>query len=231
MPNVITKLRKSWMRASVKLRRRQIVLDFNRLVSYSARQTWRSLTWRGVPCIKFPTDSWTCQEILAETRPEIIVECGVRYGGATLFMADMCDLLGGGEILGVDIDLSLVHDKVREHPRITLIEGSSTAPEIVEQVRARCAGKRTMVVLDSDHSFAHVRKELDLYWSLVTPGCYLVVEDTSITYYPITPDWPDRGPYGAAQDFLAQHPEFEVDENATRLMLSGHPGGFLRRTR
>jgi len=223
------KLRKSISKRSVKLRRAQIVRDFNSLYFYTGEETWRSIQWRGVRIVKCPTDLMMYQEILHTTRPDIIVECGVRYGGTTLFLADMCTLLGHGEILGVDIDLSLVAAPVREHPRISLLDGSSTAPGIVRAVTERCAGRRTMVILDSDHSFGHVRDELEQYSPLVSPGCYLVVEDTLVAGHPVRPDWPDGGPHAAAQEFIRKNRDFEVDETATRLMLTFNPQGYLRR--
>ena len=222
-------VRKKAAKLHVRLRRGQIIRDFNALYYYSRQKTWQSLEWRGVPCLKCPTDLWSYQEIITATRPEVIVECGICFGGTTRFLADLCRLNGEGEVIGVDVDLGPVHAVVRADERVTLFQGSSVAPEVVAAIRERCAGRRTMVILDSDHHYPHVRAELEAYSALVSPGCYLVVEDTSIAGHPVRPEWPDGGPYQAARDFRREHPQFENDPRATRLMLTFNPDGYLRR--
>jgi cephalosporin hydroxylase len=156
--------------------------------------TWRDgvTTWLGIPCEKCPLDLWIYQELIVRTKPEIIVECGVNYGGSTLYYASILDILGQGEIVGIDITFRhLYKEVIKAHPRISLYESDSTEPAIVEVVRKRVAGRRTMVILDSEHSLAHVRRELELYADFVTPGCYLVVEDTNVNGHPV---FSDNGP-------------------------------------
>ena len=183
-------------------------------------------SWLGVPTWKLPLDMWVYQEILAETRPDLVIETGTQYGGSTLFIASMMDLLGAGEVVTIDIDTSAVHPDVRAHPRITVIESSSTAPGLVERLRERAEGKRVMVILDSDHQRPHVAEELRQWADLVSPGCYLVVEDTALgTEY--LPGW--GGSLAAVQDWLQQHPEFEVDRSREKFLVTLHPGGYLRR--
>lgn len=118
--------------------------------------------------LKSPLDSWIYQEIIAETRPQVLVEIGSHSGGSTLYFAQLFDLLGEGEVLSLDIDRSRYQ---AHHPRITDITGDCADPAIVAQVARRCAGKRTMVIHDADHLRASVRRDLELYGPLVSPGC------------------------------------------------------------
>jgi cephalosporin hydroxylase len=206
------------------------VRDFNVLYYHgpNGHNLYLTTSWLGVPTRKCPIDTWVYQEILHRTRPEVIVETGVNCGGSTLYLATICDLLGGGEVLAVDITLEGVAPVVRNHPRIRLFEGSSTDPAIVGQIRERCAGRRTMVILDSDHSAGHVLAELRAYGPLVAAGCYLICEDTNINGHPALPEF-GPGPFEAVQQFLAETPGWEVDRDCERLLVTFNPSGYLRR--
>ena len=208
----------------------RIVRDFNRLYydgPDGANLFWTT-TFLGVHTLKAPTDLWIYQEIIYRTAPEVIVECGVCQGGTTLYLATLSDILGQGEIVACDITLAGVQPRVREHPRVTLIEGSSTDPAIVAQVATRCRGRRTMVILDSDHSEAHVAAELRAYAPLVTPGCYLICEDTNVNGHPVLPGH-GPGPFEAVAKFLAHNPGWHTDPTCERLLLTFNPSGYLRR--
>jgi cephalosporin hydroxylase len=183
------------------------------------------LSWLGYPLYKCPFDLWTYQEIIADTRPEVIVECGTRYGGGALFMAALFDLLGAGQVISIDIDTSIDRPA---HRRITYLTGSTIDPELFERVRAMTAGRKTMVILDSDHSAAHVAKELELYPDLVSPGYYLIVDDTNVNGHPAVPDH-GPGPMEALVPFLEARPDFQADPARERFMLSLNPKGFVRR--
>jgi cephalosporin hydroxylase len=212
-----------------KLRRRvgRAVEQFERVAAELPGQIWANTTWFGVHALKGPWDLWIAQELLWDTRPELLVETGVAQGGSALYYASIFDLLGAGEILGVDVDLSGVHPAARDHPRISLIEGGSTDRAVVEQIREAARGKRAMVILDSDHSAAHVLEELGALASVVTPGCYLVVEDTAIGR-PMGKEMLP-GPAEALEQWLAEGQPFEVDRSREKFLLTGSPGGYLRR--
>lgn len=204
------------------------VEEFQKAVFWRAGQLWGNNTWAGVKALKGPWDIWIAQEILWETRPELLVETGVHEGGSTLFYAQMLDLIGQGEVLAVDVDLSTVDPRVAEHARVTLIEGSSVAPDVVGRIREAASGKRVMLNLDSDHSAAHVLQELRMLADLVSPGCYLIVEDTAIGRPLGTHLLP--GPAEALEEWLGQGQPFEVDPSREKFLLTASPGGYLRRT-
>ena len=191
-----------------------------------AERTWANTYWFGQLTAKCPFDLWMYQELLYRLKPDLIIETGTLEGGSASYFASLCDLIGHGEIVTVDIE---ERPNRPVHPRITYLTGSSTSEEIMEQVRARSQGKRTvMVILDSDHTEPHVRRELDLYSALVTPGSYLVVEDTNINGHPVFPHF-GPGPMEAVQDFLTTTDLFEPDPDMERHLVSHNPKGWLRR--
>ena len=188
---------------------------------------WTKATWLGSQALKNPLDLWVYQEILHETRPELVVETGTYRGGSALFLASMCDLLGVGEIVSIDIEP--LRDDYPEHPRITYLAGrSSTDPDVVAEVSARAGGRPTLVVLDSDHSQAHVEAELAAYAPIVPVGCYVIVEDSNIGR--IRKDLLP-GPREALEAFLAHSDEFVVDREREKFLLTFNPSGYLRRVR
>lgn len=188
---------------------------------------WTKAAWLGTQALKNPLDLWVYQEIMAETRPELVVETGTYRGGSAHYLASICDLLGAGEVVSIDIEP--MRDDYPLHPRITYLAGrSSTHPEVLAEVRFRAGGRRTLIVLDSDHSQAHVEAELEAYAPLVPVGCYLIVEDSNIGQ--IRKDLMP-GPLQAVETFLAKTDEFEVDREREKFLITFNPSGYLRRIR
>lgn len=202
-----------------------------------------NFTWMGRPIIQYPQDMVAMQEIIWDIKPDLIVETGIAHGGSLIFYASLLELIGKGEILGIDIDIR-EHNKaqIENHSmfkRIKMLEGSSISEEIVEQVKEYVKGKSTvLVVLDSNHSHDHVLKELELYAPFVTSGSYIVVFDTVVENMPSDYDWGDRpwgkgnNPLTAVRAFLSKNKEFEVDEAIdAKLAISVAPGGYLKKIR
>jgi cephalosporin hydroxylase len=196
------------------------------------------VTWLGIPIIQLPEDILMIQELIWKIRPEVIIESGVAHGGALVLYASILELLGRGRVIGVDIEIRKYNRlAIEAHPmarRIQLIEGSSTEPATIAAVQRLVApGQRTMVMLDSNHTRAHVRDELELYAPMVTPGSYLVVFDEVMPMVADAPngkpEWLEDNPLEAVRAFLAGHPEFEVDRSYERLATTYCRNGFLRR--
>jgi cephalosporin hydroxylase len=208
---------------------RKTIAEFHRLYYDEAERggTWKNTHWRGVPAHKCPLDLWVYQEIIQELRPDVIVETGTYQGGSALYFADLCDLVGHGEVISIDID---PQPGLPEHDRITYLLGSSTAEEILEKVRADVGERTAMVVLDSDHSAEHIGNELRAYSPLVTVGSYLIVEDTNVNGNPILPGW-GPGPREAVEEFLRGNDDFVVDESREKFFMTFNPGGYLKRVR
>ncbi len=199
---------------------------FHRMWYHQKQRTWWSedTTWLGTRVMKSPFDLWIYQEILARVRPDLIIETGTNFGGGAFYLASICDLLDHGRVLTVDIRN---RPDLPQHPRITYIEGSSTAPEVVERIRAHAADT-TMVILDSSHKCDHVLQELDCYGPMVSPRSYMVVEDTHLNGHPVSPRF-GPGPMEALEKWLPAHPEFRVDTQCEKFFMTWHPRGYLQR--
>ncbi len=198
-----------------------------------------NFSWMGRPVIQYPQDLLAMQEILWEVKPDLVIETGIAHGGSLIFYASILELIGHGEVLGIDIDIRPHQRKAIEshpmHRRIQMIEGSSTDPVVLESVRKHCADKgRILVALDSNHSFDHVYQEMKAYSPFVTKGSYLIVFDTIIEHLPddLYPDRPwgkGDNPETAVIDFLNNNNRFVIDKTITdKLLITVAPGGYLK---
>jgi cephalosporin hydroxylase len=204
-----------------------------------------SFTWMGRPVIQLPDDMVRLQEVIYAIQPDVIIETGIAHGGSLIFYASLCKAMEKGRIVGVDIEIRLHNRKaLEEHPLhsyLTLIEGSSVEPAIVDQVRSNVrAGESVLILLDSNHTKAHVLAELEAYAPMVTVGSYIVATDGIMSWLgsaPRTqPDWSWNNPQAAATEFARAHPEFVIEEPAfpfnegvVRDRVTYWPGAFLKR--
>lgn len=204
-----------------------------------------TFSWMGRPVIQLPEDMLRMQEVIYRLQPDLIIETGVAHGGSLIFYASLCKAMDKGRVVGVDIEIR-PHNRqaIESHALaglITLVEGSSTAPEVVEQVyRQVQPGQTTLVILDSNHSYAHVAAELEAYADLVTPGSYVVATDgimLDLADVPRgRPEWSSDNPTSAARDFAMRHPEFVIEqppwpfrESAWGHNITHWPDGWLKR--
>ncbi|WP_235491044.1 cephalosporin hydroxylase family protein [Achromobacter sp. DMS1] len=205
------------------------------------RKYMNNFSWLGRPLIQLPMDAMAMQEIIWAVKPDLIIETGIAHGGSLMLSASMLELLGRGEVVGVDIEIR-PHNRqaIEAHPlarRIHLVEGSSIDPATISRVRAHAEGKKNVLVcLDSNHTHDHVLAELNAYADLVSPGSYCVVFDTFVEDMPADYQWPGRdwgkgnNPKTAVWEWLRSHPEFEIDRSVEdRLLVTSAPDGFLRR--
>ena len=208
--------------------RKKIVDEFHRLYYDSGADTWQSTIWLGTPVQKCPFDLWVYQEIIAQERPEAIIETGTLFGGSALYLASICDLVGRGRVITIDIE----HREDRpQHERITYLTGSSVDKQIVAEVEKMVAdAEKVMVILDSGHRMEHVAAELKIYSRFVTPGCYLIVEDTNINSHPVF-DNHGPGPLEAVEEFLKKNLTFVADREKEKFFLTFNPKGFLKRVK
>jgi cephalosporin hydroxylase len=201
-----------------------------------------NFTWMGRPIIQYPQDMIAMQELIWEIKPDLIIETGIAHGGSIIFYASLLELIGKGEVLGIDIDIREHNKKkIEEHPmckRIHMLEGSSITEEMIERVKPFTEDKQSiMVCLDSNHTHEHVLAELNLYSPFVTKGSYIVVFDT------IVEDLPERylpnrywsignNPKTAVYEFLKSNKDFEIDKTMNnKLLISVNPDGYLKRIR
>jgi cephalosporin hydroxylase len=204
--------------------------------------------WLGRPIIQYPQDIVAMQELIWAVQPDLIVETGIAHGGSLIFSASMLEVnaaCGGpadARVVGVDIDIR-AHNRaaIEAHPlarRVTMLQGSSVAPEIVAQVQRLAEGRRRVLVsLDSNHTHAHVLAELEAYAPLTSVGSYCVVFDTVIddmpaSMFPDRPWGPGDNPKTALFEYLQRHPEFEIRKDIDhKLLISVAPDGYLKRVR
>ena len=212
-----------------------------KLITDSAKYKYSyNFDWLGRPIIQIPQDIVAMQEIIWEVKPDLIIETGIAHGGSLIFYASLLELIGKGEVLGIDIDIREHNKKeIEKHKmfkRIKMIEGSSVDETVVKQVKKIVKKhKKVMVCLDSLHTHSHVLNELNLYSKFVSKGSYLVVFDTIIEYMPkgFFKDRPwDKGnnPATAVKEFLKKNKNFIVDkEIENKLLITAAPGGYLKR--
>ena len=222
----------------------------------SAHKYSHNFSWLGRPIIQVPQDMVAMQELIWQIKPDLIIETGIAHGGSLIFSAsmlaqlDLCDAIETGKtldpknsqrkILGIDIDIR-AHNRaaIEAHPmasRIQMIQGSSIAPEIIEQVRAIAANySRVLVCLDSNHTHDHALAELQAYAPLASKDSYCVVFDTIIEdlpadMFPDRPWGPGNNPKTAVWEYLKTHPEYEIDKSIQhKLLITVAPDGYLKR--
>ena len=204
-----------------------------------------SFSWMGRPIIQLPDDMVRIQEVIYAIKPDVIIETGVAHGGSLIFYASLCKAMGKGRIVGIDIEIR-PHNRaaIEAHemsPLIALIEGSSVDAAVVDQVKTHIKpGETVLVLLDSNHTKAHVLAELEAYGPMVTQGSYIVATDgimAQVAGAPRSaPDWDWNNPISAVEAFVANHAEFVLEEPAfpfnegvTRDRVTYWPSAYLKR--
>jgi cephalosporin hydroxylase len=204
-----------------------------------------SFSWMGRPIIQLPEDMIRTQEVIWDVKPDVIVETGIAHGGSLIYYASLFTAMGKGRVIGVDIEIRQHNREAIEahsmYDLITMIEGSSTAPEIVSQVKSLVnPGDTVLVILDSNHTKQHVADELEAYHDLVTPGSYIVATDGIMCDLHDVPrgepDWDWNHPTDAAREFAENHAEFVIEQpewpfNESELTenITHWPGAWLRK--
>lgn len=183
----------------------------------------------GISVVKSPCDLWSYQELMFEIKPRLIIETGTLHGGSALWFSDMLSLLHRDNkccVASIDIAPELY---LPRSPLIKYIRGSSISEKVVTSCEYLVEKYQPcMVVLDSDHRANHVYQELGIYSKFVSPGSYMIVEDTNINGHPVLEGW-GAGPMEAIKAWLPKHPEFEIDKSRERFLLTMNPDGYLRR--
>lgn len=183
-----------------------------------------TVTYFGIMTKKLPLDLWVFQEIIADRKPEVIVEVGNLFGGTTLYLAHLLDVIGSGYVVACDID----HDRFEaKHSRFRMVTGDIGSQPIIDKVNALVDGRRCMVIHDAQHPCKPVLRDLRNLSPLVTKGQYFIVEDGVIDAAKWKPNAP--GPMAAVEKFLPDHPEFKADRSRERYGITWNPMGYLER--
>ena len=213
----------------------KVVDEFHKLYYEIARLGWctfenyeMATKWRGVAVSKCPFDLWQYQEIITDTKPDIIIETGTWCGGSALYLKDISKICGSEKALVVTIDRDPI-GQFKDEEGVLQLVGDSVGDTIAGYVKNLVSPTdKVMVILDSDHSKKHVLQELELYAPLVTEGCYLVVEDTNVNGHPIMKEH-GPGPLEALEEWWPSHPEFHCDLRCERFLLTFNPKGYYKR--
>lgn len=205
----------------------RVIADlFHKIYYNNAEQTWENTYWFGVKTRKIPFDLWVYQEILHEIRPDVILECGTDNGGSAYYLASLCELLGKGKVITIDINRK---PNLPQHQRITYLNGSSVDTEMVKNVKNMILPTdKVLVILDSDHSKKHVLAEMKAYHELVSQGSYLIVEDSNMNNHPVG-RYHGEGPMEALEEFLKTNTGFEIDSSREKYFVSFNPKGYLKK--
>lgn len=214
-----------------------IVKEFHKLYYGNGGRTWSGNTkWLGYNVLKCPFDLWIYQEIIYETRPDIIIETGTGNGGGALFLASLCDFIGNGIVISIDTENTNHILDLPKHNRVIYINGSSISEDVhddigkIAEIREKSAGHdiRIMAILDSKHEKDYVLQEMRIYGEMVSVGSYLIVEDTNLDKYC---DTGFEGPLFAVDDFLKESDMFIRDTEKEKFYLSFNPGGYLKKVK
>ena len=212
-----------------------------------------SFTWLGRPIIQHPEDLVRIQEVIYAQSPDVIIETGIAHGGSLVLSASICKAMNKGRVIGVDIEIR-PHNRtaIEAHPLAPLIsmyEGSSIDESLIAEIKATLKpDDRCIVILDSCHDYDHVYRELELYSQFVPVDGYIVATDGSQEYLNVTPrakvdypecgNWDKNNPKRAAEDFVKNNPDFEIDEpaflfneGAIDYRITHWPSAFIRRLR
>lgn len=196
-------------------------------------------SWLGRPIIQFPQDMIAIQELVWKVKPDFIIESGIARGGSLIFSASLLELIGKGQVIGIDVDIRKHNkeeiEKHRMHKRIIMIEGSSTSKKTLKRVEKLLGmGKKVMVLLDSMHTHKHVLEELRNYSKFVKKGSYIIVFDTMIEdmpkgYFSNRPWEVGNNPKTAVRDFIRENNRFKIDGVfEKKLLITSCPDGFLK---
>lgn len=195
--------------------------------------TWKKNTWLGIPALQNPMDVWITQEILSEVKPDFVIDAGTFAGGSAAIWATLLEQINPkARVITIDVNdnaspykhVPILRDKV------DFLIGSSTAPEIVADVKKRVGDGKAVVILDSLHTKEHVLNELRAYAPLVPVGGYMIVQDGVFNGHPVPGGW-GEGPYEAAEAFVKENDSFVIDSSRERLMITSNPHGFLKRVK
>lgn len=207
---------------------KNVVKAFHELYYNSAvwNKAWGSTYYFGIHTMKCPLDCWIYQEIIYKTKPDVIIESGTFNGGSALYLAGLCDLLKKGRVITIDIDSAKGKPL---HKRIKYLVGMSTSDKIVSEVKRLIKPReKVLVILDSDHGYSNVIKELRIYNKFVTNNSYIIVEDTNINGHPVRPE-SGPGPMEAVEEFIKENKNFIIDIQQEKFHMTFNPKGYLKK--
>lgn len=208
-----------------------------------------TFSWMGRPIIQHPEDMLRMQEVVYSLKPTIIIETGVAHGGSLIYSASLLKSMGctNAKVIGVDIEIRphnrTAIEKHELNSYIRLVEGDSVDTSIIKEAVKDITAKDTvLIILDSNHTKAHVLAELEAYYPYVSLNSYIVATDGLMQDLHDVPrgqtHWKNDNPVAAVKEFISRHPEFIVEQPAWPFNesdldknITGWPSAWLKRIR
>jgi len=201
-------------------------MPLRQVLSIIQARILKQSTYFGVRAIKSPLDYWVYQELIYETQPDTIIEIGNASGGSTLALAHICDILGKGRVIGIDLSHTKVPKHVKNHPRIALLEGDA-CKRFKDVAKLISVNERVLIIDDSSHTYDNTLNVLRTYSILLKPGDYFIVED-GICHHGLS-EGPKPGVFEASEAFVNENRDFEIDRSKESFLITWNPKGYLRR--
>jgi len=221
----------------------KIISNFWLEYIWNQKYTYR-FTWLGFPIIQLPDDIINIQELIFKERPDYVVETGVAHGGSIIFYASLLKILNKGKVIGIEKEFKKKNlDKLKKNflkKYFELIESDSTNKDLIRKLKRRLDGKKVIIILDSNHSYHHVFKELNLYSEIIKKGSYIIVTDGIIDVMKFAPRrikyQKNYGPLKAINEFLLENNKFKkiqpinlFNESKVFKNISHWPDGWLKK--
>lgn len=216
------------IKKKIPIMEKSLGMPLRKFIRHLSHRMKHESTYFGVRALKNPLDFWMYQEIIFDVKPDVVIEVGTCYGGGTLALAHLQDLIGRGRIIGLDINHSLVPQVVKDHPRITFI--TADACDSFDTVKDLINENETVLIIeDSAHTYENTLNVLRTYHSLVTVRSFFIVEDSILNHG--IPSGVKPGPYEAIEQFMTENNDFEIDRSKEAFLVTCNPKGYLKKVR
>lgn len=184
-------------------------------------------TYRGVTIVKNPFDYVIYQMIINEVKPDLIIEIGTNYGGTSLYMADLLDIIGNGIIHTMDVQEYVNNDLVKSHPRIRRFLGGYQEYDINNTL----GFDKILLIDDGSHNYNDVINVMTKFKDVVSKDSYMIIEDGALDWM----GWKEAyngGPLKAIEEFMLENNNYEIDRNWCDFYgknVTFNPNGFLKK--
>lgn len=217
---------------------KKIKMMANKLYIEADKKNYSYLySWNGEPLLQTPEDLLVIEEIVNKTKPEVIIELGVAWGGSLLFYDTLAKIYPIKKIIGVDIFIPADLEKriaLKKSSKVNLIRGDTCSSETIQSIKKISKQYKSFLIhLDSDHTEEHVLKELNLYSKFINKKNYIIVGDTIVSYIPKQKHRPrnwnkNNSPKTALDIFLKKNKNFKIDKGiSNKQLLTNNPGGYI----
>ena len=187
------------------------------------------VTYKGVTAIKCPFDYTLYQMLIMAIKPNLVLEIGTHQGGSALYLADLLELNGKGEVHTIDLPENKEHHLLHTHPRIKVFKDGL----IKYDTGILSSYPVIFVIDDGSHQYHDCLDALLKFSPFVSKGSYFIMEDGIINALGREKEF-NGGPQRAIREFLATNKDFEVDRKYCDFFgpnATFNVNGYLKRIR